>query len=515
LHRRQFFIGPRPLAPDETWSSLRLGEGLRLSYQQALPVAEARDGEGASWYLLGIALQTDAERPDPLDEIGVTPTNRVEALTSTWSGRWALLGQGVLRTDACLFGCYYARDPESGGLVASSSPALLEQHVGAGEASPPLAYQVGMEWYPPPASRFERIRRLLPSQILLLSGGEPTVRPRPLVRQPFVGTYDETLAFLEGSFRTALRRVAELGPQVRLSLTGGYDTRVLLAAMWREGLAFPTFTWDIDGMTEADRNLPPVLARDAGVSHRVVGRREFDEDRLRLFEEHTAFHTADLDRELVPWGQYDELTPDVTILLGNLFAVGAAYFHEKLPPRPDSVADTVERAFSFGRKHPGSPAHPNGIREWAAWIEAHPEESLDWRDRFLWEQWMAGWCAACEQGADFVDVDFISPANCESMLGAMLNIDTSKRRGKRWQVDLTYRMAPSLADHPYDLGGSLVGRARREVAALRHHPSKPRFLAGRTRSLAVRSRLSSVWQPLLVTLAAFPDLTPALGAVTG
>jgi hypothetical protein len=488
LHARQFFIGPSPLSVDETWQSVEIEGGLHLSYQRALPVTRVHDRDGAEWHILGIALQSDPERPDPDVEIAASRSSEVDTLTSTWSGRWILLGQGLLRPDACLFGCYYARDPHGEALLVSSSPALLQQQTGAEQLAPSLEWRVGMEWYPPPASRIAGVRRLLPSQVLAYGGEGPIIRARRLVRRPFEAPYEQTLSFLETSLRTVLRRLVAVRPGAVLALTGGYDTRVLLAASSREGLEFPTFTWDIPGMSEADRTLPPLLARDAGRRHRMIGRRRFAEDNLALLEQHTALHNADLDRQLVPWGQYDDLGSNATIILGNLFAIAAVYFYGKLPASPKSVAESIERTYHFAENHPGSTAHYEGIREWAAWIEAHPEPGMDWRDRFTWEQWMAGWCAAAEQGTEVVEVECISPANCEAMLAAMLSIDPGKRPGKRWQVDLTYRMAPLLTDHPYSLGGTFVDQFRREAAAGRTHPSKRRFLVGRTRSLVARTR---------------------------
>jgi hypothetical protein len=485
-HRRQFVIGPEPVAPDETWASIAIGEGVHLSFQEALPVTQVRDREGADWSLLGIALQSDPNRPSPPDEIASVRSHEVDALTATWSGRWGLIGRGVLRPDACLFGCYYGRDPE-GRLLASSSPALLRALLPGGDESPVLDAHIGMDWYPPPASRFSNIKRLLPSQVLAYTDAADPVAHRPLLSRPFEADYEDTLSFVETAFRTILRNVASLGRPTRLSLTGGHDTRVLLAAATRESFELTTFTWDIPGMSRADRVLPPLLARDAGASHRFIRRRRFDEEHLRMLDEHTALHTVDLDRELVPWGQYEELPAGAVVLLGNLFAIGAAYFYARLPARPTSVAASVAEAFGFGEHHAGSRAHREGMNEWADWIGSHPEPEMDWRDRFCWEQWGTGWAGAAEQGTEVVDVDCISPMNCEAIIAAVLGLDPARRYGKRWQIDLTYRLAPSLADHPYYLGGSLRTRFGWAASGLRHHPSKLRFVSGRTRSLAART----------------------------
>jgi hypothetical protein len=486
-HRRQFVIAPVPVRVDESWTSMSIGDGLHLSFHQALPVAETRDRDGGVWHLLGIALQSDPLQAAPLAEIARVRAHEIDALASTWAGRWILVGDGVLRTDAgSLFGCFYGRS-EGKGLIVSSSAALIRDQVGAGKLSPPLHYEVGMDWYPPPASRFARIRRLLPSQILALSDADRPVRHRPLVGARAETTYDETLADLETSIRTVLRNLAGTSRSLWLALTGGYDSRVLLAALWRERLDFATFTFEVSGMSEADRILPSLLAGDAGVPHRMLQRRAFDAELGRIFDEHTAGQTVDNGRELYGSRQYDQLPANGIEILTTLFEVGSRYYDQKLPSQPDKVAESVEDAFGFAERHADSSAHREGIREWSRWIQAHPEPAMDWRDRFYWEQRGAGWAAAFFQGSDLM-VESISPVSCQSIMAAMLRIPPAKRRGKHWEVDLTNRMAPFLTDHPYSLGGPLSTRLRRGAADWVRHPNKRRFATGRIRSLAARSR---------------------------
>ena len=128
-----------------------------------------------------------------------------------------------------------------------------------------------------------------------------------------------------------------------------------------------------------------------------------------------------------------------------------------------------------------------GFTEWAEWMEAHPERAMDWRDRFYWEQRGAGWAAAFFQGSDLM-IESVSPMSCQSIMAALLRIDPAKRRGKRWEVDLAYRMAPFLVDHPYALGGPLRDRIRRGASGWLHHPEQVTVSTGRLRSLAGRKR---------------------------
>jgi hypothetical protein len=487
LHRRQFVIGPDPVLVDDGWTSTPVGNGLLLSHDRALPVETARDRQGGAWHLLGIAVQSDPDRASPLTEIASAPPHEIEGLSSAWSGRWALLGRETLRTDACgLLGCFYGRRTSDGRLLASSSPALMRDWVREGAASPPVRHERGMDWYPPPASRFPGITRLLPSQTLALAGGEPLARYRPLQEPPLPAPYDATLARLERSFRTALRNLADRG-SLWLALTAGYDSRVLLAALWREQLDFTAFTLYHPAMSRADRVIPRLLAKDAGIPHMYIPQFRFDEQRLQAFDAHVAAHTNDRDREFFAWNQWEQLPARALVLRANVFALGATYYHRKLPARPSSIAAAVEQAFGFAQHHRGSPAHWSGTREWARWIEAHPEPLIDWRDRFYWEQRGAGWTGALEQGLDLVGIESVNPVSCGSIVTAMLSIDPTKRYRKVWEADLAYRMAPFTSDHPYAVGGPLATRLRRNASDWARHPRRRRFPIGRLRSLVMRA----------------------------
>ena len=83
--------------------------------------------------------------------------------------------------------------------------------------------------------------RLLPSQILELDTGR--VLPRPLM--PPIDrslTFDETLTLLKQCLVTTLRRLpaAESGPW--LGLTGGFDSRLMLAIARCAGITVKPFT---------------------------------------------------------------------------------------------------------------------------------------------------------------------------------------------------------------------------------------------------------------------------------
>ena len=225
-HTRQFLVGRSPRLVNADWLAREIGPGLWLSHCPRLPVAEGPDG-----LVLGVAVGAGRGlRPD------------------RWSGRWVLIRDGILTLDACgTLGVFFAD-----GWV-SSSPALL-----AGEREAPLVEEPGvMNWYPPPRSGKWGVSRLLPSQTLDLR----TFRlgRRPLLTDP---PADPAQLLVDAASRLA-------GP-LWLPLTGGVDSRTLLAVAAAAGLDVTTYTFVGVPVPEADRNLPPRLAAAVGFRHRQI-----------------------------------------------------------------------------------------------------------------------------------------------------------------------------------------------------------------------------------------------------
>ena len=123
-HRRQFVLAADSVRAGPDWTAREIAPGRVLSHCPDLRVAEARDAEGGAWLLLGHALATEPDRPDPPGDLSGLATRDVPALTHGWAGRWLLIGPRLAVPDAAaLLGCYHGRDDE-GGLVVTSSPAL-------------------------------------------------------------------------------------------------------------------------------------------------------------------------------------------------------------------------------------------------------------------------------------------------------------------------------------------------------------------------------------------------------
>lgn len=450
------------------------GSGV-LSSCPTLPVKVVHDANGVTWALLGLALQSDLTRPDPAAEIAVTATPMVPDLGATWAGRWLIVGGGKLYSDAgALLGCYYWRQPSDAGPVcwASSSAALLARaaaRYGATLSRRELARGRGLDWSPPPRSRFSAVRRLLPSQLLNLSNGE--TEPRSWL--PGLGaqaSYDAVLAELETRLITPLKRLPlQAGATVWVPLTAGFDSRLVLAAALWAGLRVRTYTNYRRGLSLADLELPARLARAAGVPHQWHRPGPPRPDAERAYDEHSAGETVGVDRAYFARGQWDFTDPDDYVLRGGCFEVGRCYYHRRLPmaagSRPPPAATIAQ-----GLREPPGTATTAALAEWIAAVERTPLLELDWRDRLYLEQRLAGWLSALEQSLDLTFAERVHVANAAATYPFLLSLPEDVRASGQHQRDLVARLVPPLGAFPFNPPEEAFGRLSRLRYRLRSDP---------------------------------------------
>ena len=183
-HRRQFVMGPSRASSSRDGATPRV-DGIVLSHCPTLPVTLVDDASGRPWALLGHAVESRSDRPEPVPQIAAGSTGASPLLYDGWAGRWALVGEGELHLDATgLLGCYLGKNHETGAVWASSSPTLAARLVSGREPAElcawPLRYEDTVSWVAPPRSRDPDVQSALPTQVTKLADG--SVRPRPLRR---------------------------------------------------------------------------------------------------------------------------------------------------------------------------------------------------------------------------------------------------------------------------------------------------------------------------------------------
>lgn len=457
-HKRQFLIGSRPVKMAEGWNTVPLGQNLYLSHCPTLPVATAHDANGEAWHLLGIAIQTDAEKDSPLAEIAKVPTATVTALYTSWAGRWILIGATSLHTDCGgLLGCFYtAHNIER---WVSSSVAVLQEVTGLSPRPEVLKHAYGIEWYPLPTSKLEGASKLLPSQFLNLRTFRPEPRALP---KPIAGlVYEEILDKITGKLKTALQNVSQSGKRIFVSLTAGHDSRLVLASAHYAGIKVDTFTRVLPHTAYADIALPKKLAKAAGYRHTYIKSAGFSQERADVFDRHNGGNTAHIVKTGFSHGQYDSFTKADLILSGGIFEVARRVYWKKMGP--ELSVETILKGRSL-EYNPES-YNASALAAWIDWVKQTPAE-WDWRDRLYLEQRVAGWLSSIEQALDLMDAERLHVINCHDLISLLMSIPAEKRKSAGHHTDLISKMAPALLKYPFNPPDPAFIRLQKKVARI-------------------------------------------------
>jgi hypothetical protein len=448
LHRRQFVIGPEPLRPYTDWLVRELPHGLYLTHCPTLPVADSEHG-----IVLGLAIASD-EKNDP----------------DSWAGRWALLSGTTLGLDAGgLLGVFIR------GRWLSSSPELLRTI--APELPLParrLRYGEEMDWFAPPDSGINGIGRLLPSQTIDIATGE--VSSRALLAHVTPKSHGDRVRALADRLVHTLNAVGEVYDEVLVPLSAGRDSRVVLAAAIAAGVEVSAYTFFLSHMKEIDRRLPPRLSASVGVRHFAITPGDVRPEIESLFDLHCAQHCVEANRPGLATRAIGWTIGNVAVLPGNGFEVGRCQYYGKLPPQLNE--QVLETSVVFAN----DPRGRVGVREWARWIEDHPEP-LDWRDRFYIEQILGGWLSSTAQAGDLAGPETIWVANSRRFISELLQFPEPVRLKAFHQQAVLEALSPELARFPVNVGGSrTVARLRQELRLLRS--DRAHYFARRIRAVS-------------------------------
>jgi hypothetical protein len=466
VHRKQYVLGPVPYSAGPDWESQEIGTGLHLSFSPDLAVKKLIDMDGTAWWLLGLAVPVIDE--DIETAIQKTRTQNVPSKLHYLAGEWQLVGPG-LHMDACgLLGCYYSIAAK----WASSSPAILADILGVSpdEARPKIKH--GINWDPPPCTRYRKIRRLLPSQILNLP--DFSIAARPLIWSTTPMPYEAILEDADFALQRAFQGLTKRYDRVFVTVTDGFDSRLMLAAAAAAG-AKPigiTFSNEIvktgvhmvDTVLNPgkDRILPPLLCRAVGVKHLFVQRARFNPEYDNKFSEHTADAAMDGPaRSRFGYGQMEfGLTNRDVVVKGSCLEIARARW--KKHPSPLLTLDGL--IANLDPSESGDGVVREGLTKWLEWTGETPNPGLDLRDRFYWEQRMGGWGSAISQSFGLADGSWINLANSSYFLNLLLRVPVEKRKEAIHQIDLIRRMAPELLAWPFNPPEHFFWRKVRKVA---------------------------------------------------
>lgn len=457
--RRQFVLGPEVPEILDGWRRHRVTGELVLSVHPDLDCAQV-DRDGRSLILLGYVLDPKHPQRDDasiLTDLLSTTTTFGDVLRAfdSLSGRWAAiyLAEGRVRLfhdPAALRQVHHARDNQ-GAVWCGSRPELLARVTGLpadAEAQDHLrSYGVSgsgspTHFWPGSGTGFVGISRLLPNHFLDATTGEvrrywPTAAIAPVDPDTAIETCATILTGVIGAAATRY--------PLALSVTAGYDSRVLLAASrpHMDALAFYTLSRPTFNRLSPDVVVPQQILRDQGRDRTLIPVPSMSRSPVAttIRETFSPYHdrTADEAAALAaapprPDGQW------VTVN-GNVSEI-ARFAYPRVETTPESFASFCHMA--------GSSYATTQFEDWYRRALPVIEVSgIDTLAFFYWEQRLSSWLGTVRTEFDVVE-EGVTPYNCRALLECILGVDEPLRDKPAYPFyrRLAAHMWPRMLDYP-------------------------------------------------------------------
>lgn len=425
LFRRQYIAGPRPPA-SQNWPSRWIGRELVLAAHVDLPV-HGREETGRYLTVVGDILDPDFPERNNQQVVDwlfgeLLSYLALEKAIDRLGGRWVLFaGFG----DECRVypdatgsrPIYYSF--VDGQAWVSSLPSVLAREFGF-DPNHRLVKEFASfkhgDWWPGALTPFNEIRHSAPNHYLDFTSGTPR---RFWPKRPVASCNVEDAAPEIGRLLAGMMRAASNRHRLYMAVTGGYDSRVLIASSSDIHDKINFFTLAYPGIDDFDLKTPALLAQAFGLKYAVE---EFDspsEEFLHSFDQLASSMVRGQCR--LNAASYLRFPEDALFVEGTASEIIRCFYFKK-GAHPATI-DAIELARRAGFE--GSSPAAQAFEEWLANVPNDTNIAL--LDLFYWEQRVGNWNATDYQTQEWVRRVF-SPFNCRQLLAIGLGTPIEARR---------------------------------------------------------------------------------------
>jgi hypothetical protein len=428
MYSRQFIAGPRPLSKNGSWKEVFFGRQTYVSCHPLLTVTRAAANE-VEIVCLGHVL--DPDRPalndqSILDRIVQTlrTFDEFETATSRLGGRWLMfvrLGaiERIYPDAAGSKPVFYVCDEQKHELWTGSQPKLLSEKLGIpvdkGLTQQFFAHRVHNSW-PAEVTPFAGVRRLLPNHHLTLgSGSSERFWPRSRVQAQDVEVAARTVhQILFGLTAAVLQR-----RRVALTVTGGYDSRVVLASAGSLRNQATLITVSGPDVAFGDVSIPRRLARRLGAKLTVVPEEAYDRAFWQTFEGNVAGMLWDIGSRLAY--SFRHFDHSWFVLTGSIGEIARCFYYKNGLHPTELSADRLAAITGFS-------GNPVAVAAFDRWLKGAPRDAnVNVLDLIYWEHRLANWLALALTGVETV-CEPIAMYNCRHLLETTLGVDVAFRK---------------------------------------------------------------------------------------
>lgn len=449
IHNKQFVIAPKPIKVHDDWVLEAISPSFYLSYCPSATVIKAQDLDNTTWFIIGVVTTYGTELEPPAISLSKLHTADVEEATSRWAGRWCLISANMILMDATnLIGLVYTKDQT----IIASSVALLNELLTGERSLPrhPLKSNYYHNWYLLPLTGYTGIRKLLPQQKLTLSentGANWILTARRFSIDRSELSYEDLYNELKNSLENEIKFLATKKKlNLHIALSGGYDSRLILALAMSSGCQFECYTHTIASMKVSDYTIPPLLCS----RHRYIKGSKEQPERLRLFDQQNGMHALDNDRLLFSFGQWDEFKAEDVCLRGGILELAGhsqAHLYDRVENR--SFEDIDARLFNYALKD-YRPFQIDSMIEFFRFQRQEPLTGFDFNKIYYLNQRIAGWLSYIETGLDLLPSKSYNLGNSIYQINLMNSLPENVKKYKGFHIDYIYRNQPELLNYPFN-----------------------------------------------------------------
>ena len=443
INDRQFIITGKVI---DGLKSIKLDKKV-LNYQAKLPIHTNKDN---SVIIIGDAWQADMNQQSPYEIIkgwnSGTLDNDVYKIEESWCGRYVLIvGDRLYQDFASQFCTFY----DNKGNISSSLNMMTEIFGGGGYVDPKIRHGIGMNYIPGPFTPYKNIKKVMCSQVLNINTME--VYERPILFSSVKKLNDRTIKEFSAYFIHSLQEMRKtIDGEIKMALTGGYDSRTLLSMIYKAGFDFSCYTFETEYTKGGgDFIIPSILCEKLGIKHQLIRMGEFDKVKYNAYIKHTAGMANDGDLRHYTYGQYDELSrgKKINVLYSGIWESFIEYYkkHSNGFQNEPLLLDDIFKAF------PDTKLDELKIKGFQWFLENKDINKFTTdRNRFYFEERDGCWMSYIAQGFDMINnVQMYQPCNCRLFASYLLAFNFEERVDKIHQQKIIAYNCPKIMDIPY------------------------------------------------------------------
>lgn len=460
LFRRQFILGPRYAKSLEKWNKVSLDNKLFFNVHPDLEILKVTFGEKII-VLLGYILDPFNPSSSNLEIINkiignISVADDIFTYLDSMCGRFAFIVKindelRIFNDAAGYRQVFYYKD-DSNNIWCASQPSIIaeecglriDQDIATDLSQLPLIRDETSRWYPGNITLYRNIFHLTPNHYLNLKSGE-VKRYWPLRNLEPISVEraaEHSSEILQGGFEGALKRF-----KVALTVTAGYDTRVLLAAckMLKERIHCITHTHGNLNENGPDIQIPRKLLGQLGIEHHVAYHSDKVDNDFEIIFKRNVTGAKDLHKKnAYAFLKYFE-NAGMEMVVAQGEGGGLCQRFYRSPPAILRVDEkTLATVIGMGRNRTAE-------RAMEGWLESANKAvayGINILDLLYWEMRLGNWSTLAVSSYDIV-FESLLPFNCRKLMEYFVSVDIKNRLTRKdTHISSIRQMWPELLQYP-------------------------------------------------------------------